>query len=243
MSQQAREAGHFTKLYQETGHTWWGNLTAAGQYRNDRRITLLKERFALSPSTRILEVGCGRGEYTRRLARLGCRITAIDITPVLIESARREIPEPNVRFEVQDAMNPDYPEKSFDIIFGKSILHHLDYRRALASYRGLLVPGGQVFFSEPNMLNPIVFAGLHFAPLRRRMEFSDDETAFIRGDLCRALKDLGYEQIIVKHFDFLHPSTPASFMPFVDRIGRVIERLPGLRALSGSLLITAAAPR
>ena len=236
-----READHFTQLYTESGHTWWGNLTAAGQRRNDRRLELLQERLRITPATRILEVGCGAGEYTRRLARLGCPVTAIDITPVLVENARRTIGGDHLRFLVMDATDPDLPAGSCDVVFGKSILHHIDYRKALASYRRLLAPGGSIFFSEPNLLNPLNFFGLRLPALRRRLEFSDDEIAFTRGQLAGVLAGLGYRQVRVEHFDFLFPRIPDRLIAGVDRLGRALEKAPLLRALSGSLLITAQA--
>ncbi|MFZ5585266.1 MAG: methyltransferase domain-containing protein [Thermodesulfobacteriota bacterium] len=236
-----READHFTQLYTASGHTWWGNLTAAGQRRNDRRLELLRERLAITPATRILEVGCGAGEYTRRLARLGCPVTAIDITPVLVENARRTIPGQQMRFMVMDATAPDLPAGSFDVVFGKSILHHIDYRRALANYRRLLAPGGSIFFSEPNLLNPINFFGLKLPVLRRRLEFSEDEIAFTRGQLEAVLTGLGYSQVRVEHFDFLFPRIPDRLIDAVDRLGRTLEKTPLLRAFSGSLLMTAQA--
>lgn len=236
-----READHFTQLYTESGHTWWGNLTAAGQRRNDRRLELLQQRLAITPATRILEVGCGAGEYTRRLARLGCPVTAIDITPVLVENARRTIGGEQMRFLVMDATDPGLPAGSFDVVFGKSILHHIDFRRALANYRRLLAPGGSIFFSEPNLVNPLNFFGLKLPALRRRLEFSEDEIAFTRGQLLGVLNGLGYRRVRVEHFDFLFPRIPDRLIDAVDRLGRCLEKTPLLRAFSGSLLITAQA--
>lgn len=236
---QEREVLHFTRLFAESGRTWWGNLTPAGQRRNDRRIDLLRERVRITPATKVLEVGCGAGEYTARLARLGCSIAAIDITPVLVEHAARRVPDANVTFAVMDATAPDYPAASFDLVFGKSILHHLDYRAALAAYKRLLRPGGRILFSEPNLWNPITFVALKLRSLRRRMDLSADETALRAGRIRSVLVDLGYEDIAVRPFDFLHPSTPDRLIGIVDHVGRFLERVPGLRALSGSLLISA----
>jgi 2-polyprenyl-3-methyl-5-hydroxy-6-metoxy-1,4-benzoquinol methylase len=242
-TRQQREADHFTELYSESGHTWWGNLTAAGQRRNDRRLGLLKQHFAIGPQTRILEVGCGAGEYTRRLASLGCPVTAIDITPVLVEECRRRAPQDNVKCLIMDATEPDLPPESFDIIFGKSILHHIDFQKAFKAYRRLLVPGGSIFFSEPNLYNPLTFVGLRNPWLRRKMEFSDDEIAFTRRQLNKELLQAGYEQIEVAHFDFLFPNIPDSLMETVDRVGCLLERVPVIKTLSGSLLIIAQAPK
>jgi 2-polyprenyl-3-methyl-5-hydroxy-6-metoxy-1,4-benzoquinol methylase len=238
----SREAAHFTRLYAEAGHTWWGNLTEAGQRRNDRRLELLRERAHITPRTRVLEVGCGRGEYTRRLAGLGCPVTAIDITPVLVSEARLVVDSPWVEFRVMDATAPELPAASFDVVFGKSILHHLAFRKALAAYRRLLRPDGLLFFSEPNLANPLNLLGLKLPFLRRRMEFSDDEIAFTRGQLAAAARGQGFRAVRVEHFDFLFPLIPDAWIEPADRGGRLLERIPLVRSLSGSLLLTAVAP-
>jgi hypothetical protein len=49
--------------------------------------------------------------------------------------------------------------------------------------------------------------------------------------------------VIVQPFDFLYPLTPAPLIGAVERIGRGLERLPGLREIAGSLFITGRRPR
>ena len=235
----SRESNHFTKLYGETGHTWWGNLTKAGQQRNERRMELFARLTNISPQSKLLEVGCGAGEYTRRLAAFGCSIVAIDITPLLVQTARKKVPDPKVSFLVMDATYPAFPEQQFDIIFGKSVLHHLDFRNAMQSYRRLLKPGGRLFFSEPNFLNPLVFFGIKIPWLRRKMEFSDDEIAFTRGQLENIVKEAGFEDVRVINYDFMFPLIPDPMVEAADRWGQAMEKVPGIRSFSGSLLLTA----
>jgi hypothetical protein len=71
---------------------------------------------------------------------------------------------------------------------------------------------------------------------------SADETAFVRWRLARKLRQIGFEDVRVKPFDWLHPRTPPGAIRTVERMGRAAERVPGLREFSGSLLIAAARP-
>jgi hypothetical protein len=49
----------------------------------------------------------------------------------------------------------------------------------------------------------------------------------------------GFRNIAVKPFDFLHPLTPKSFTPFIEKAGYMLEKVPILREISGSLVISA----
>lgn len=67
---------------------------------------------------RVLEIGCGEGRLTQRLARLGARVFAIDPEAALIRKARRSIPKrlaKRVEFHRGRAETLRRPDDSFDI--------------------------------------------------------------------------------------------------------------------------------
>jgi ubiquinone/menaquinone biosynthesis C-methylase UbiE len=68
---------------------------------------------------RLLEIGCGDGRLTRRLASLGAQAEAIDPDKTLIALARKQFPEryaDRVKFKVGSAENLKYPQGTFDIV-------------------------------------------------------------------------------------------------------------------------------
>jgi 2-polyprenyl-3-methyl-5-hydroxy-6-metoxy-1,4-benzoquinol methylase len=68
---------------------------------------------------RVLEVGCGDGRLTLRLARLGANVQAIDPDPNLIRQARKNLPEKfqaNIRYKVGSSGELQYPDGSFDLV-------------------------------------------------------------------------------------------------------------------------------
>jgi hypothetical protein len=75
--------------------------------------------------------------------------------------------------------------------------------------------------------------------MRRWLQVSPDETAFVRWTLAAQLRAAGFRTVDIRPFDFLHPSTPRSLMRAVDTISRVAERKPLLREISGSLHVVA----
>ncbi|MEC3917506.1 class I SAM-dependent methyltransferase [Nocardia sp. CDC160] len=104
---------------------------------------------------RVLEPGCGAGEHTILLTRLGYDILGIDFSPSAIEYARANAEShhvPNVRFEVADALTladrPDY-RAAYDTIVDSALFHVFgtdpDARAAyVRSLHAVCKPGGVV---------------------------------------------------------------------------------------------------
>lgn len=66
----------------------------------------------------VLEIGCGDGRLTLRLARLGAFVQAIDPDATLIRTARRKLPKRfanRVRYHVGNAEHLDHANESFDL--------------------------------------------------------------------------------------------------------------------------------
>lgn len=65
-----------------------------------------------------LDVACGTGALTVRLARSGAKVTGLDLAPALIETAQRlaAVEGLSIRFDVGDAENLPYEDGSFDVV-------------------------------------------------------------------------------------------------------------------------------
>ncbi len=132
-----------------------------------------------------------------------------------------------------------FKDNHFDVIYGCSILHHLDVDTGLQEIHRILRPGGLLVLSEPNLINPQIFVQKHIPFLKSWMGDVPHETAFSRWSLAGTLTRLCFDSIEVRPFDFLYPWTPKPFIPLVASIGAITERIPGLREIAGSLFIVA----
>ena len=67
---------------------------------------------------RVIEIGCGNGRLTRRLAHLGGQVDALDPDRKVIATARKDLPaslSERIRFRVGSALDLKYPKQTFDI--------------------------------------------------------------------------------------------------------------------------------
>jgi trans-aconitate methyltransferase len=103
---------------------------------------LLLER--LPAGARVLDVGCGTGLPTaRQLVTAGCVVTGIDISPVMLDLARRNVPE--ATFVRRDAVDVDAGLGRFHAVvafFSLLMLPRREVTRTLARLRDVLLPAG-----------------------------------------------------------------------------------------------------
>jgi trans-aconitate methyltransferase len=89
----------------------------------------------------ILDLGCGTGHLTSRIAASGARVVGIDSSPEMIEEARKNYPE--LTFVVADAREFDLKEP-FDAVFSNAVLHWVkEAGRVLECVWKALKPGGR----------------------------------------------------------------------------------------------------
>jgi 2-polyprenyl-3-methyl-5-hydroxy-6-metoxy-1,4-benzoquinol methylase len=99
----------------------------------------------------VLDYGCGGGENALLLASRGARVTGIDISPELIEIAKRrlEINGLSAEFRAVSGYNTGLRDASVDVVFCMAILHHLDLELARREVLRVLKPGGMLIVQEP----------------------------------------------------------------------------------------------
>ncbi|MFA7266724.1 MAG: class I SAM-dependent methyltransferase [Candidatus Nanopelagicales bacterium] len=114
----------------------------------------LVKAVAPTPGDCALDVGCGRGAVTLRLAELvgpSGRVTSTDLAEGMVQRLRADIDArnvTNVTVEIGDAQRPDFAAESFDIVTGGLVVFMLaDPEEAVATYFRLLASGGSLGFT------------------------------------------------------------------------------------------------
>lgn len=120
-------------------------------------LALLQTLVDLEQHPRIIELGCGAAELSRKLlARCpGCEITALEVDER--QNAKNLLePMPRLHFVPAGAQSIPLPAESFDLALMLKSLHHVpldQMGQALLEVHRVLRPGGLLYVSEP------VFAG------------------------------------------------------------------------------------
>jgi 2-polyprenyl-3-methyl-5-hydroxy-6-metoxy-1,4-benzoquinol methylase len=98
--------------------------------------------------SRVLEIGCGTGTMSRELAaRRGAKVTAIDLSPRMIDVARtRTHATLGIDYRVADFMA--LAPRGFDIAIAINTLHHLPLAVAAERMASSVVPGGVVLIAD-----------------------------------------------------------------------------------------------
>ncbi len=97
---------------------------------------------------RVLEIGCGRGRWLRRLRRLGAFVTGIDLSPEAVAACR------TYGLDARVASADDIPsaDGTFDLVISVTVLLQLtpdDQRRAASEMIRVCTPGGRILLLEP----------------------------------------------------------------------------------------------
>ena len=99
------------------------------------------ELLAPAPHERILDLGCGTGHLTNRIAASGAAVVGLDRSPAMIESARKNYPE--LEFVEANAISLTF-DAEFDAVFSNATIHWIEDQAGLAAtiWRALK-PGGR----------------------------------------------------------------------------------------------------
>lgn len=114
-----------------------------------RAWEMVARRLLPSPPCNVLDLGCGRGNFSFILAEMGYAVTGVDAAASMIAAANASLQRSSVRklrFAVGDATAPPLEAGAVDAIVLRQVLWTLaDPGAALRAANGLLPPGGTLF--------------------------------------------------------------------------------------------------
>lgn len=140
----------------------WVNyfISYAHQLGSEKAFAFLRSNLGSLCGRMVLDLGCGRGRWTKKYASLGCCVTGVDISLEALEVLAREMPEH--RFLCQDISKLNLPNEAFDIVNSVTVLQHMPeelQREAIKHATGALKNGGYLVLLE-NTVDfeiPVVF--------------------------------------------------------------------------------------
>ena len=158
----------------------------------------LRSRYLLSAvvrGERVLDVGCGAGEFSAELARAGARVVGVDVAPTALERAQTKHPDLDFRLVELDRPLP-LKDNSFEVVWAGEVIEHIaDTARWLSELRRVLAPGGRLLLTTPDhgRVRLAIRGVEHFSdPL------GDHLHLYTRRSLRRLLEEFGFAEVQVE---------------------------------------------
>jgi trans-aconitate methyltransferase len=129
----------------ESTNKWDASLYEAKHSFVWERGADLLELLAAQPGERILDLGCGTGHLTARIAEAGADVVGLDSSPEMIAEAKRNFPA--LEFIVGDAREFRF-EKPFDAVFSNAMLHWVLEPESVVQSIGEALKTGGRFVAE-----------------------------------------------------------------------------------------------
>jgi SAM-dependent methyltransferase len=184
------------------------------------------ERTGIHDGARVLDVGCGFGLETLRLARLAApsgSVAGCDLSSDFLAEARRRASaaKVDITFEQARVETLPYPDQSFGIVWSERLLIYVsDVTRAAAEMLRVLRTGGYVACIEPDISTTTV--NLADRSLVRRVMGNESDTnvahGWLPGQLGGILKDVGFNDIrLATRVVVFSPELAASYFTHCGR--------------------------
>ena len=219
---------------------YWKRRDPIVEDRMQWRAQSFRHIMHVLPHQTILELGCGDGIFTRRLVettRNECVITAVTFDT----NAHRPANLPDeVEFAVLSSSLDPLRGRKFDFVVAHDLLDKRSGTWLLSEVYDLLAPGGQVLFYESNPWNVILKIRRMIARLWRRND--DPRLLLSRSDLYELLSEVGFVGIFAVYNDFVYAPLTRHMMWLLRNLSIVLENMPGVCTLAGSILIYAQKP-
>jgi SAM-dependent methyltransferase len=192
-----REVDFFDRFEEAHGDY---DVLGDGAYR--RLLGLFGRHVGPRPGEKAIDLGCGTGAFTRRLARAhGLDVTGMDISPRCVARAAQQ--GGGERYLVGDITRTGLPDACYDLIVYSGVLHHCDERATrvsiLAEGLRILKPGGRLFSYDPSWHSPSMWLYRDPAsPLYSSAGKTENEVLLKRAELEGELREAGFDGVRVR---------------------------------------------
>jgi ubiquinone/menaquinone biosynthesis C-methylase UbiE len=135
-------------------------MSTANAQGEDRSVELdfVFKALGIGAESRVLDAGCGSGQFAIAFAERGCVVDGVDLSPKLIERARRHASEAGVeiRFSVGDLATLDAPDGVYDAIVSRMVLQFSPRLSAvLDEFQRVSKPRASLWLAVPGALSPV----------------------------------------------------------------------------------------
>jgi len=121
--------------------------TKLGNFVDEVETKTAFELFQPQKGEKILDIGCGTGNFSIKLAKKGAKVVGIDVSEPMLAKARKKSENNNLNIDFQkgDATKLKFADNSFDAVFSMAALEFIkDLKKAFNEMKRVVKPGGKI---------------------------------------------------------------------------------------------------
>lgn len=126
-----------------------------GQFVDHIETACAFELFTPEPGQQILDVGCGTGNFSIKLAERGARVTGIDLSDEMLRMAQQKTRHLPIEYHTMDLYETAFEDDTFDAVFSMAAFEFVkEPARALKELMRVLKPGGRLLVGTIHLDSP-----------------------------------------------------------------------------------------
>lgn len=232
-------------VLQHPGRRWWNAYWGMYEYLVNCDLR----------DKRVLVVGCGFGDDALRLAKLGAKVDAFDLSPDSLQIARALALREGlaINFGEMPAEKMSYDDDSFDYILARDILHHVDIPSTMREIVRVAKPDAIFVVNEiyshslTDKIRRSALVETILYPKMRRLIYgpgkpyiTEDERKLSESDLKKIMSPL-QPRLFTKYFNFLVTRVIPDRLETFAMLDRLLLRIlhPIAHLLAGRVLFSA----
>lgn len=203
------------------------------------RAQTFRHMVNLLPQQTILEIGAGKGLFTRKLFHVTRGENPITAIKFNSDNFNEDSLSPSVEF----FSDPSFPStllgRHFDFIVAMDLLDKANCAWFLQNIYKLLKPGGKIVFYESNPWN-VVLKLRRF--ILKCLGTKDPRRLLNRSDLYELISEVGFIRVFAVYNDFVYAPLTRPLMWLFRNLSTLLENIPVIQTIAGSILIHAQKP-
>ena len=198
----------------------------------------------------ILEIGCGAGQFTTRMAKAGYHVTGLELSPELVEATKQRAELDGVT-ELVEAREADIEtfspgDRQYDLVAAKLVLHHVNIEKAVRMMTDALKPDGVAVIWEPVAFSPSLQFLRDLTPIKKEVspnerQLNRSDLEFIKSRFKEHREDLFY--CVGRIHRFLPNGTNAATLDSIERFdAQLLKCFPFLNHFAGTAVLACRGP-